>query len=135
MQRDRDNKIGRGRMREWCDVTGRQERQGAAMLHSSVVFEAVDEFPDWTVKQGRGAGRGKAGWFADAVAADMVFAGFRLEGDSADLAQGGFDQDAPFQASCTEVQLAGIRDKGFAEMAAGRKENVEQCFQHRNYSS
>jgi hypothetical protein len=100
------------------------------MLDPSVVFEAVYKFPDWTVKQGRGAGRGKAGRFADAVTADMVFADFRLEGDSADLAQGGVDQDAPFQASCTEVQLTGIRDKRFAVMAAGRKEYVEQCFQH-----
>ncbi len=105
------------------------------MLDPSVVFEAVDEFPDWTVKQGRGACPGKSGRFADTAAADMVFAAFRLEGDTANLAQRGVDQAAPFQARRAEVQLSGIRDKGFAEMASGRKDYVEQRTQHRNYIS
>jgi hypothetical protein len=101
------------------------------MLYPPVVFEAVDQLPDGPVKQGSGPGRGETGRLADAAAAGVVLAPFRLKGDTADLAHGGADQAAPLKAVGTQVQVAGIGYECLAEMAAGREENVEQRLQHR----
>jgi hypothetical protein len=64
--------IGRGGFGKRSKLLPGDEPEGTAELHPAVVFQAVDEFPDRTVKQGRGPGCGEAWRLRDAAAAEVI---------------------------------------------------------------
>jgi hypothetical protein len=64
--------IGRGGFGKRSELLPGEEPEGTAELHPAVVFQAVDELPDRTVKQGRGPGRGEAWRLNDAAATEVI---------------------------------------------------------------
>jgi hypothetical protein len=75
--------IGRGGFGKRSKLLPGEEPEGTAELHPAVVFQAVDEFPDRTVKQGRGARRGEAWRLRDAAAAKVIIVTGRKKRDPA----------------------------------------------------
>jgi len=104
--------------------------QRTAMLNPTIVFQTVNQLPDWALEKCSCTGRGKRGRPIDAVAAEVVFPNIRIKRYAALLAQGRTNNSAGIKAMTAEVQITGAGDETLAEMAARREEDIQECLQH-----
>lgn len=126
MQGHRNEEIGRKCRRDIAQGSCGQEAQRAGEVNLFSVFEAMDEFLQWTFKARRGACPAKGATLREALAANVVTAVFCCKRDAADQAEGRIDRNDLLPAAATEMDFRRLGQKTTADVAERWEKHIKE---------